>query len=249
MKLSDPTVPHNPDGIMNSNNERVGISSDLSRVHIAIPVKNNFSYTASLVATLIDQGEIQPHQIHIYDNGSDDGTPELIAPFGVTVIDASDWRLHRMWNAALEMNSGSPVVILNNDISIGSKFISSMADALQIDPELAVVCPNYDDRDGDIIYVSDIQAGRMDGSGGIAGWAYMVAADWANSFRFPEELRWWYGDNVLVDSVAIAGRKCAIVGGTTVIHLDGGSRTGQWTVDMVEPDRIWYEKWRAGLNA
>jgi GT2 family glycosyltransferase len=159
------------------------------------------------------------------------------------------WRLHQMWNDALSRNSGSPVAILNNDIEIGSNFISAMIAALESDKSLAVVCPNYDGRDGEISYVADIQAGRMDGTGGIAGWAYMIPADWADSFRFPEELTWWYGDNVLVDSIVMAGRRCGITGSTTVIHLDGGSKTGNWTAEMVEPDRVWYEQWRSGFSA
>jgi len=200
---------------------------------------------------LLAQGEIQPEQILVYDNGSTDGTRDLCEPLGVTVIDATDWPLHRMWNDALGWGEGErPVAILNNDITIGPKFISAMLDALNSDPTLAVVCPNYDGRtiDGKAVYVADIQAGRMDGSGGIAGWAYMVAPDWAEKFRFPEELRWWYGDNVMVDMITIEGRHCGIVGGTTVVHIGGGSQTGNWTAEMVDPDRVWYYAWRERMS-
>ena len=222
---------------------------DANVPYVAIPVKDNFLYTQALVTSLIEQGEISPAQIHIYDNGSVDETKAEMESLGVTVIDAFGWSFHRMWNHALASGNGLPVGILNNDIAIGPNFISSMAAALETDKSLAVVCPNYDDRSGEMNYVANIQAGRMDGTGGIAGWAYMIAGDWAQDFRFPEELNWWYGDNVLIDSIVMAGRKCGITGATTVVHLDGGSRTGNWTADMVEPDRIWYGQWRNGFRA
>lgn len=222
---------------------------DPTNAVVAIPVKDNLRYTGPLVISLLGQNEVKPNQIFIYDNGSTDETPVAMQSLGVNVIDANGWRLHQMWNDALEKSAGASVAILNNDISIGSNFISSMLKALESDPELAVVCPKYDDRSDEITYVADIQAGRMDGTGGIAGWAYMIPGDWANRFRFPEELTWWYGDNVLVDSIIQAGRKCGIVGTTTVTHLDGGSQTGKWTAEMVEPDRIWYEQWRNSFNA
>ena len=141
---------------------------DANIPYVAIPVKDNFHYTQSLVNSLIEQGEISPAQIHVYDNGSVDETKAEMDLLGVTVIDASGWSFHRMWNHALASGNGLPVAILNNDIAIGPNFISSMASALEADESLAVVCPNYDDRAGEMNYVADIQAGRMDGTGGIA---------------------------------------------------------------------------------
>lgn len=214
--------------------------------HVAIPVKNNLHYTEPLVRSLMEQGEIAPKQIHVFDNGSTDETAQRMKELGVTTFDAEGWGLHQMWNFALDNSFGAPVAILNNDIEIGPNFISSLTAALESDRTLAAVCPNYDGREGDICYVNTIQAGAMDGTGGLAGWAFMVSGDWAQNFRFPEQLKWWYGDNFLVDSILRADRRCGIVGATTAVHLDGGSRTGNWTGEMVDPDRVWYEAWRDG---
>jgi glycosyltransferase involved in cell wall biosynthesis len=56
---------------------------------VAIPVKNNLHYTEPLVVSLLSQNEVSPHNVLIYDNGSDDETRPVMESLGVQVIDAA----------------------------------------------------------------------------------------------------------------------------------------------------------------
>ncbi len=117
------------------------------------------------------------------------------------------------------------------------------------------MCPNYDGRPGEGLEpVADICAGRYDGTGGFAGFAFMVRAE--VPYRFPAGLRWWYGDNHMLDAIGQGGSFAAICHTATVEHLDGGSQTGgTWVdgplADEIEADRVWwadYVKGRCGAT-
>ena len=198
-----------------------------------IPMKDNHLLTMSLVNQLVGQGECDA--IVIFDNGSE--TPEAQAwldsdlPDVVEVHDAAGWNIHQMWNRGLEMASNrfpkSNVAILNNDIVIGPHFMSGLADVLRSSDQIAAVCPNYDGRPGNGIQsVRDICANRYDGTGGFAGFAFMLRGE--SAYRFPEELVWWYGDNHLVVAAMASGVETVIALNTTVEHVGGGSQTADW---------------------
>lgn len=75
---------------------------------------------------------------------------------------------------------------------------------------------------------TDICADRYDGTGGIAGFAFMVKGEVFHSYRFPEDCKWWYGDNDLLLTVQASGLSAAIVLDASCEHLDGGGKTGDW---------------------
>ena len=210
----------------------VGDLTDLP-TFVVIPMKNRMDLTRNLINQLGEQG--QHERIFIFDNGSNRKTKNELATLGrrdVEVFDAEGMNIHQMWNRGLEEASKrawqSNVAILNNDLNIGPDFLDGLSKALRSDPLLAAVCPNYDGRDGDDIeYVSDICAGRYDGTGGLAGFAFMLGSD--SGYRFPEHFEWYCGDSDLMATIAFAGSKAGIVIGTTVEHVDGGSQTGDWT--------------------
>jgi len=214
---------------------------------VGIPVLNHWEdLTLPLLRQLLVQDEAS--HIMVMDNGSTDDTRAGCDALGVGWHDCRGWNIHAMWNFALSMSQGRPVAILNNDLAIGPNFLARLGRALQIDPQLAVVCPNYDGRiDTRWTYTTEICAGRYDGTGGIAGFAFMAAADWAGDYRFPEQLTWWFGDNHLVATAALARRRCAVIGSSMCEHLDGGGKTGSWDDPKIKPtldaDRRWFENW------
>jgi GT2 family glycosyltransferase len=224
---------------------------------VVIPMKDRLDLTMALVDQLAEQGEATA--VLIYDNGSSQETLDQLKawqrPTGLgqlAVFDASGQNIHQMWNRGLSMAAagGQPcnVAVLNNDIKIGPNFLSGLARALRYDELAAVVSPNYDDRDpggADCQVVRDICAGRYDGTGGIAGFAFMLKGE--GGYRFPEELNWWYGDNDMMCAAAAAGMHGLIALGVTCEHIGGGSQTaGDWSQHsaQLEADRLWFvSKW------
>lgn len=112
--------------------------------------------------------------------------------------------IHRMWNEG--SSYASPLhhrLFLNDDVTINPHTLAGMAETLDRNPELGIVCPNYSGETitDDYRSVTDTCRGRYDGTGGLGGFAMMlrntIAADW----RFDERMRWWYGDDDVLNHV------------------------------------------------
>lgn len=218
---------------------------------VVIPMKDRMDLTRPLLDQLAEQDEYE--RILLYDNGSNEQTKAEIAALDIprlTVTDAAGWNIHQMWNAGLaeakRLAWPCNIAILNNDLKIGPRFLSGLAAELRRDPLLAAVSPNYDGRAGDgVQYVNQICADRYDGTGGLAGFAFMLKSE--GNYAFPDELNWWYGDNHMLASIAYAGSKAGIVLGTTVEHVGGGKQTGGWDDPVraaeIEQDRQWFFNW------
>jgi predicted O-methyltransferase YrrM len=156
-----------------------------------------------------------------------------------------------MWNLGAEwaiedsgQRRGVNVAFLNNDLDLGERFLERLARALRSDPNVAAVSGNYDGRPaGGKVYerTQDICADRYDGSGGFAGFAFMVKAEFIGSgYRFPEECKWWFGDNDLLLAAEYAGGHVGIALEAEVVHLDGGAGTAgdaQWSAFREQTDR------------
>ncbi|HWH31203.1 MAG TPA: hypothetical protein VNU01_00885 [Egibacteraceae bacterium] len=224
---------------------------------VVIPTKGE-GPVYDLCRTLADQGEAAG--IFVMDNGMPESKRKLVEGVpGVEVVDAKGRNIHQMWNAGLAEARArafpANVAVLNDDIKVGPAFLSGLARPLRTHQMLAAVCPNYDGRDlkpDQATAVADICAGRYDGTGGLAGFAFMLKAE--DGYRFPEELQWWWGDNDLLLSIHAAGMEAAIVGSATCEHIDGGGKTGKWDAPEMQTvlaaDRAAFEaKWRPALEA
>lgn len=235
-------------------------------LYAVIPVKNQIAYTRNLVGQLLDQAE---GDLLLVDNGSTDGTRTwaeedealAVAPlFHFTRMPNAN--IHEMWNYGLDWAAadceGKPhsVALLNNDLRIGSEFLSRLDATLRCDDRIAVAGANYDRRqipDGKgCQIVRSVCGGRYDGTGGLPGFAMMLRGELG--YRFPKDLRWWYGDADLVHTTVHAGRFCVISKHATCEHLDGGGRTGDWNSPemqaLLRQDHGWFErKWRGRASA
>lgn len=215
--------------------------------YVVVPLKNRADLTGSLLDQLKAQGGYD--KVFLFDNGSNRKTKNWLATLdrdNVEVFDADGMNIHQMWNAgiaeALRRSWPCNVAILNNDIDIGPRFLSGLAGPLRSDPLLAAVCPNYDGREGSgVVYTEDMCGGRYDGTGGLAGFAFMLKGE--AGYRFPEDLQWWFGDADMLMAIVAAGSKAGIVLDVTCTHVGGGSQTGDWDAmpDVIAADR---EKFR-----
>lgn len=221
-------------------------------VSVVIPVKDELEMTRSLVAQLFEQGGYD--DLLIFDNGSKD--PEMLAWLEeqdvADVFDAAGASIHEMWNAGIaeaqtRHKGRADVVFLNNDIKLGDSFVVRLIGGLRSDGSLLAVSGNYDGRRSQtVVPVHGISAGLTDGSGGLAGFAFAVRSEFLAEYRFPTEMKFWYGDNDLCLSIEAAGGWYGVVPDALVEHLNGGSQTARpdnWD-EIIEADRKAFEaKW------
>lgn len=197
---------------------------------VVIPVKGRHEYTLNLLDQLHKQGGYD--EIFVFDNAA--GTPDAFDGHpAATVIPAAGLNIHEMWNRgiseALTRNPRCNIAVLNNDIEVGDGFLQRLARGLRALPTIAAVCGNYDGREFPelVQQVRGIAAGREDGSGGFAGFAFMVRGEifGAGCPMFDEQYEIWYGDNDFLLGLDAAGAVYGIVGDARVRHIDGGSKT------------------------
>jgi hypothetical protein len=156
-----------------------------------------------------------------------------------------------MWNLGMSMaDSNHHVMFLNDDVTLQPDTIYNLTTALYADPQIGLACPKYaGDSDVDIISHSTCR-GKYDGTGGIAGFAMMLASDLVPKFRFDERMKWWYSDDDLVNWVnKKANRLSVIVGKARCQHAHSVTITNDPPVNFdvqVEIDRqIFEQKWSA----
>lgn len=227
--------------------------------YVVIPYKDKFDLTAVLLGQLFAQNEFD--RIFLFDNGSSDGTKILMEKFTmlknwsrpgtVEIFSADGMNIHEMWNAGLLRArdispDGCNIAVLNNDITIGPEFLSRLARELRANGDVFSVCANYDKRPGTGVQtVTGTCGGRYDGTGGFAGFAFMLRGE--DGYLFPEEFNWWYGDDDLVMTARANGLRVAVALEAACEHAD--SATGKWNeeplLSLVRRDReLYMKKWK-----
>lgn len=235
--------------------------------YVVIPVKGKFEYTESILKQLGEQGGFE--HCFVYDN-ADSATgnvsdvhsgiiPHLQNRDRFSVIPAAGLGIHEMWNLgikeAIKRDPRCNIAILNNDLELGPNFLAEMAKGLRAHPSVGAVSGNYDNREcAEIVQaVKGICAGRYDGTGGFAGFAFMIRSELVATLGgqvFDEQFRLWYGDNDLCLRLDALDITYGIVRDAHVVHIDGGSKTSGENpyqlhpdiLEIVEEDRRRFEK-------
>jgi GT2 family glycosyltransferase len=213
--------------------------------YVVIPVKDRLDLTRPLVEELRAQHQFDG--LLVFDNGSGAETKQWLAEQpDMLAFDAKGAGIHDMWNAGIEYalrTSGGlcNVVFLNNDLKIGPDFIEGLVKALREGPWIAV-SPNYDNRPSrgtPVERVQGICAERYDGTGGLAGFAFAVRGElFAQGYRFPQDAKWWFGDNDFTLTCDSSNLTYGIAVDTTVEHIGAGT-AGDWNA----------KKWSKALAA
>ena len=128
-----------------------------------------------------------------------------------------------MWNRGIEaVGRVSHIAFLNDDVRLSADCLSSLANSLDNDPTIGIICPNYstvemeEDRQ-----VFNTCGSRYDGTGGLAGFAMMLRSDLAKVYSFDEKLTWWYGDDdVLLWVTKTMGLRAVIAHQARCQHAD-----------------------------
>jgi GT2 family glycosyltransferase len=246
-------VPSHHKGPLVLDMARHRATQQVSKTTVIVPVKDNLAMTSRMMTGLLEQGGWD--RVLVMDNGSDRKTRNwLKSQRWFETYDCEGWSIHDMWNAGIDesltLHPRVNICFLNNDLVLGPRFLPGLTEALRSDPGLLAVCPNYDLRRGpkNVLPVRGIAAGREDGTGGLAGFAFMVRGEWfrQSGYRFPTEAKWWFGDTDLAMTIEAVGGMTAVVRDTTVVHLNGGSQTErpEWWDDQIKQDEAWFwGKW------
>lgn len=157
--------------------------------------------------------------------------------------------IHKWWNRGLDVAAerwpDANVAILNDDIRMDDDMVKTLGMVLDNNPKAFAACPipkgAYAPRNLERVW----QIAGPDRRG-LTGWAFMLPA--RTPYRFPEDLVWWYGDNDLIRTAYVADKEIISVGGTWVEHVDGGSKTGDWSdprmkMQLEADGRAYAERW------
>ena len=219
----------------------------LSSATVIIPTKSNFEGLNAVIKQLINDNKVA--KIVVVADGKETFDQLDFVPASVTkaFIERGSG-IHRMWNVGMMYaKPGSHVFFLNDDVSLAENCVTELVAALDEDESVGLVSPNY----AQIMNMHDVETkttcrGRYDGTGGIAGFAMMLAADLVPHFKFNEQMKWWWGDDMLVDWVCkIAQRRCVITKRTSCLHYHSqtvNNNPPENFAAIVENDKLIYEK-------
>ena len=121
--------------------------------------------------------------------------------------------IHVMWNLGMEVvGHDSHVCFINDDVTLGDDCITELVAAIDTNPNIGIVCPNYSEIEmTDDISTNSTCRGIYNGTGGMAGFCFMLPKDIASDWKFDERMKWWYGDDDLVNHVVLTKGKLAII--------------------------------------
>ena len=220
--------------------------------NVAVIPTRGWKDTADLLSDIVEQLLHEGvHTILIDTNGVGAGLPYHCKALASVVVRNSERNIHKWWNLGLDIAAeqwpDANVAILNDDIRMDSGMVGTLGMVLDTHPHALVTCPvpkdAYAPRNLDPVW----QIAGPDRRG-LTGWAFMLPAK--VDYRFPEELVWWYGDNDLIRTAYVSDRVILSVGGTWVEHVDGGSKTGDWSDPKVKAQldadgKTYAERWAA----
>ena len=193
-----------------------------SRVNVVIPTKSNFTGLAELLSDLSLDPAVGTMCIVADGQAAFDALPDppdhiikIVVPDGIGI--------QHMWNRGIEaVGRESHIAFLNDDVRLSADCLSSLANSLDNDPTIGIICPNYstvemeEDRQ-----VFNTCGSRYDGTGGLAGFAMMLRSDLAKVYSFDEKLTWWYGDDdVLLWVTKTMGLRAVIAHQARCQHAD-----------------------------
>jgi tetratricopeptide (TPR) repeat protein len=194
-----------------------------SKINVVIPTKTNIGGLTKLVGqlladTMVDKIIIVADGSEAYDNLN--AIPKFNKVIKVMVNEGVG--IHAMWNLGMNIAGyDGHIAFINDDVSLDKDCMYELGAVLAKNHDYGLICPSYstvkptEDR-----VVTDTCRSRYDGTGGMAGFCMVLNKELVPRFRFDEDMKWWYGDDLLVDWVTKENRKCVISAETSCVHED-----------------------------
>ena len=124
------------------------------KISVVIPAYNAAAYLTRCLQA-ISESDCTPHEIIVVDDGSTDGTPQLAAQFGYTLLSTekcSGPAVARNIGAA--QATGDILFFVDADVCVKPDTLSKIARSFQADPELDAVMGSYDSRPASPDFIS-----------------------------------------------------------------------------------------------
>lgn len=167
-------------------------------------------------------------------------TPKLDSSVHITKVELSIG-LHTMWNLGMNIvqENNRHVAIINDDVSLEEGAVGIVAAMLDADPKLGLVSPSDDANFKDHLQVLSF----------FPGYCMVLAADLAREWRFDENMKWWYGDNDVINWVSkVAKRITGKTGNTHAVgnksHTINNYPPPNFQKDIDNDRLIYLSKWR-----
>jgi glycosyltransferase involved in cell wall biosynthesis len=194
-----------------------------SKINVVIPTKTNISGLTKLVNQLL--ADTMVNKIIIVADGSEaynnlTAIPQFNKVIKVMVNEGVG--IHAMWNLGMNIAGyDGHIAFINDDVSLDKDCMYELGGSLSKNHDYGLLCPSYSTVKPMLdVVVTDTCRSRYDGTGGMAGFCMVLAENLVPRFRFDENMKWWYGDDMLVDWVTKQNRKCVISAATSCTHED-----------------------------
>ena len=228
------------------NNERMQENMSLmlrdhyyEKITAVIPTKSNVDGALDVIDRLQKDG--QAETIVVVADG-----PDAFATYEKLLADKKNVVLkqvelgagiHVMWNLGIDVaiEKGTGAVFINDDVILGDHCAGALASLFEYDKSIGIACAGYDYRKfTDIVQdVNTVCNGRYDGTGGLAGFCMALSKDLIKTWRFDESMKWWYGDNDVLNWVLKTQKRRAVI--TSVARCSGNSSS---TIENDPPDNF-----------
>lgn len=185
-----------------------------NKVNVVIPFKSHMVGLIGLLADLsldakvgkivvVADGDLAYEKLRKIDIGMN--VIRVMVPEGSGI--------HKMWNLGMDIcGDDNAICFINDDVRLDRNCITSMLTTLDNDKNIGLICPNYSDTNmTDYISSTTTCRGKYDGTGGIAGFCFVLAKDLVKDWRFDTNLTWWYGDDDIVNWVTKSKGRPAII--------------------------------------
>ena len=114
------------------------------KISVVIPVYNGSRYLAQAVSSVLEQ-DYPAHEIIAVDDGSTDGTPEILRSFGDRLIvrRVENRGSAHARNVGLELATGDSVAFLDHDDIWFRNRLEKQAELIERNPQAGVFCANF----------------------------------------------------------------------------------------------------------
>lgn len=241
------------DSRIRSNLKMMFKKNRINDVHVIIPCKSNLSGLLTVLSLLDKEESVVSVSVVADGDEAYENISSMFKTAGIEGVNLIRSELgdgiHVMWNIGMDLSDSKHQLFANDDIVFHEGAIDILAATLDFDSNIGVVCPNYDGRLIKDYYqsVSIACPGNYDGTDGLAGFCMMLRNDMADNWSFDERMKWYYGDNDLVNWVRDNEKHAAISGIATMELNPSWTKRNDPPKDfdkLVEQDRIIFEeKW------